>query len=75
MTVEHDVSDPELAFALDGAEFGPAAGGFGGVNALAGAAPDPAPVPSGTSTKLASVDSIRNVFPETWLWTNSSVGY
>ena len=24
--------------------------------------------------KVASVDKVRSVFPETWLWSNSSVG-
>jgi len=32
--------------------------------------PQPA---SGSS--LAAVDRVRNVFPETWLWTNSTSGY
>lgn len=30
---------------------------------------------SGSATAaLKSVEKIRNVFPETWLWTNSTVG-
>ena len=36
---------------------------------------------SGTGTgmshgtqQVASVDKVRSVFPETWLWSNSSVG-
>jgi len=33
---------------------------------------NPQPV-SGSS--LAAVDRVRNVFPETWLWTNSTSGY
>jgi hypothetical protein len=41
--------------------------------------PMPAPVASMTQPnnvqKPASVDKIRSVFPETWLWSNSSVGY
>jgi hypothetical protein len=27
-----------------------------------------------SSSLLASVDKIRNVFPETWLWSNSLIG-
>lgn len=30
---------------------------------------------AGSSSGLAAVDKIRNVFPETWLWTNSTAGY
>ena len=30
---------------------------------------------SESSDKLAPVKKIRNVFPESWLWTNSTVGY
>jgi len=40
-----------------------------------GAMPPSAPEPVAATSSLASVDQIRNVFPETWLWTNSSVGY
>lgn len=61
--------------------FGGGGGGFGGF-AGAGAVDDGAMVPapqrgqtSAVSSDLASVDKIRNIFPETWLWTNSSVGY
>jgi len=39
-----------------------------------GMAPDPEPNVA-QSSDLATVDTIRNVFPETWLWTNSTVGY
>lgn len=28
-----------------------------------------------TTNKLESVGNVRNVFPETWLWSNASVGY
>ncbi|KAL4230965.1 hypothetical protein ACF0H5_011338 [Mactra antiquata] len=42
-----------------------------------GAGPGPippvAPSPSGGSTSVQSVDRVRTVFPETWLWTNASV--
>lgn len=71
------ISDPE-EIALG---FGGGGGGFGGF-AGAGSIDDGAMVPaphrgqtSAVSSDLASVDKIRNIFPETWLWTNSSVGY
>lgn len=48
--------------------FGGAAGGFAMPNAAF--APDAA-----SSSNLATVEKIRNVFPETWFWTNSTVGY
>lgn len=35
----------------------------------------PAPQAPIASQTLKNVDHIRNVFPETWLWTNSSTGY
>lgn len=60
-------------------------GGFGGGFDLAGGAMPmafggdmgaiPPAAPAAATQSLASVDKIRNVFPETWLWTNSSVGY
>ena len=28
-----------------------------------------------TSAALKTVDRVRNVFPETWLWSNASVGF
>ncbi|KAK3100069.1 hypothetical protein FSP39_014251 [Pinctada imbricata] len=38
-------------------------------------APNMAPMPAKPpSNSLKSVDRIRNVFPETWLWTNKTVG-
>lgn len=30
---------------------------------------------SGSPAKTSPVTRIRKVFPETWLWTNSSIGY
>jgi len=41
-------------------------------------APMPATAPNAgaaASGPLAAVDRVRNVFPETWLWTNSTSGY
>lgn len=35
-----------------------------------GMAPNPAP-----SSQLKEVGRVRTVFPETWLWTNASIGY
>lgn len=35
-----------------------------------GMAPNPAP-----SSQLKEVGRVRSVFPETWLWTNASIGY
>ena len=29
---------------------------------------------SGTTQNLKNVDHVRNYFPETWLWTNATVG-
>lgn len=60
---------------MAGGGFGDTAlgGAPGGALNFAGGAVPP-PDPDATST-LAAVDSIRNIFPETWLWTNSSVGY
>lgn len=39
---------------------------FGGVNELA---------LTSSSEPMREVDRVRNVFPETWLWTNASIGY
>lgn len=39
---------------------------FGGVNELAF---------TSSSEPMREVDRVRNVFPETWLWTNASIGY
>lgn len=34
------------------------------------------PVGGGASpSSLQAVDRIRNVFPETWLWSNATTGY
>ena len=41
-------------------------------------APMPAMAPNAgaaASGPLAAVDRVRNVFPETWLWSNSTSGY
>ena len=57
------------------AAFGAGAGG----HALPGMAPGggvaPATGSSSSSSALKSVDRVRNVFPETWLWRNASVGF
>lgn len=60
-----------------GAGGGPMA--FGGIRPQAVAAPmqmaSGMEVPTSTNTEpLKEVGRVRNVFPETWLWTNSSVG-
>ena len=41
---------------------------------MAGMVPPGGVAPS-TGSSLKTVDRIRNVFPETWLWTNASVGF
>ena len=54
-------------------------GGFGPVDALAGAVAGglhPVAVPQTTQTQqLKDVSRVRSVFPETWLWTNATIGY
>jgi len=40
-----------------------------------GGLPQPSPVNSLSSGSLATVDRVRSVFPETWLWTNATSGY
>lgn len=55
-------------------EFAAAGAGGGGI------APPNAMTGSGTSSSASTasmkeVGHVRSVFPETWLWTNSSVGY
>ena len=58
----------DSALASGGVAFGGAGGGGGG------RVPMPAPGKA-PSSALQSVDRVRNVFPETWLWTNKSTGY
>lgn len=73
-TVINAFSDPMFELAGFGGGFGGGAGGFAA--AAGGAMPGVAPAPNpASSSSLATVDKIRNVFPETWLWTNSTVGY
>jgi hypothetical protein len=43
-------------------------------NAGGGLAPGMA-TGSGSGQALAQVDHVRSVFPETWLWTNTTTGY
>ena len=51
-------------------------GGGGGGHAMAGMAPGGvAPSSGSTGPALKTVDRIRNVFPETWLWSNANVGF
>jgi len=54
---------------LDGG-FGGGAGGFEAFGGAAGggAAPAPNAASSSSSASLQTVDKIRNIFPETWLW-------
>jgi len=61
---------------LDGG-FGGGAGGFEAFGGAAGggAAPAPNAASSSSSASLQTVDKIRNIFPETWLWTNTTAGY
>jgi hypothetical protein len=47
-------------------------GGFFGGIAATGTAIGSA---SGSGQTLAHVDHVRTVFPETWLWTNTTTGY
>lgn len=61
-------------------DFVDALGGGGAIDAMM---PMPAAAMTGgtgtatgfSSTTLKTVDRVRNVFPETWLWTNTSTGY
>lgn len=56
----------------------PAFGGGGMIMGAAGGGggfPVPPPVNTPSSGALAAVDRVRTVFPETWLWTNSTSGY
>jgi hypothetical protein len=46
-------------------------GGIGGI-ATSGTATGSS---SGSGQTLAQVDHVRTVFPETWLWTNTTTGY
>ena len=54
-------------------------GGGGGGFAMAGLAPGGGVAPpSGSSSSgstLKTVDRVRNVFPERWLWSNASLGF
>ncbi|XP_053399009.1 CD109 antigen-like isoform X3 [Mercenaria mercenaria] len=56
--------------------FGPMPGMINGAGAGTGAGlpPNVAPVaPATGASSVKSVDKIRTVFPETWLWTNSTI--
>ena len=44
--------------------------GFGGVDAAMNGVKGP-----GNNSPLKEVERVRSQFPETWLWTNTSVGY
>ena len=47
-----------------------------GGGAMTGAgAGGPIRQPMPNNGALASVDRVRNVFPETWLWSNTTTGY
>ena len=51
-------------------------GGGGGGHMMPGMAPGGIDPSSGsTGSALKSVDRIRNVFPETWLWSIANVGF
>ena len=51
-------------------------GGGAGGHALPSMAPGGGGPPSSSSgSALKTVDRVRNVFPETWLWSNTSVGF
>ena len=45
-----------------------AAGGFGGGSSAGSGM-------GGSAPPLQKVERVRNVFPETWLWTNKTTGY
>ena len=44
-----------------------ALGGAGGVQ--------PVPVPQTPKQPLKEASRVRSVFPETWLWSNATIGY
>lgn len=52
-------------------------GGFlgGGGFVLERVTSPPVAKPNTAETKLERFDNVRNVFPETWLWSNCSIGY
>ena len=52
-------------FALAGGM--PPMAGTGTATGTGGSQPNPSP--------LKSVDRVRSVFPETWLWSNASIGF
>ena len=56
-------------------EFAMAGMGFGGGGMAGAAAGGPMPPSMTDNGALASVDRVRNVFPETWLWSNTTTGY
>ena len=49
--------------------------GFGGGEMAGAGAGGPMPVAMPDNGALAQVDRVRNVFPETWLWSNITTGY
>ena len=52
-------------FALAGGM--PPMAGSGTATGIGGSQPNPSP--------LKSVDRVRSVFPETWLWSNATIGF
>ena len=61
-----NLAPPNAGFAAHSLS-GSAAGGFGGGSAGSGT--------GGSVQPLQKVERVRNVFPETWLWTNKTTGY
>ena len=75
MSLDIFVVYPEFAFG--------AGGGGGDINKVQGLVPN-RPIPmapmagsgggSASTSNLKAVKRVRNVFPETWLWTNKTTG-
>lgn len=55
---------PEFAFGAGGSGFGTGTSGHGSVSGTA----------TGSGPSLKQVDRVRSVFPETWLWYNTTTG-
>lgn len=56
---------PMCGMAFGAGAGGGAGGGFAVANSLS----------TGSSTNLKQIEHVRSIFPETWLWQNSTTGY
>ena len=65
----------DVGYMTDSTDYPMAAMGFGGGEMAGAGAGGPMPVSMPDNGVLASVDRVRNVFPETWLWSNTTTGY